>query len=512
MSVSTPVLDAGRSDPSDDPVEPVLARVSILGGHTQLDVGLPAHIPVAALMPALIEQIQSRNPLPARDSELDVDSEDIVGAPPDPRRWTLAPIGSDPLPADLSLHDAGVRDGDLLALRSLRVGASPALFDDVIDALAELGTARFRHWSPDAARFVGYGCALAATAVGAVALIAGHFASGRLGWWPTIIAALFCAGLMVAAVLVHLHGSDTPTVAVLSWAALIFAIASGASLTPGVMSSTTVVLSAAMVLVIAAGSHRVLGCSPTVHSAATTAALIVGPAALCQIFVGSVAQVAAATAALGVGVVFAAPRITAILAKLPLPSVPTAGDRIDAGDSAPTSIDGIDAVGAVTLPKVESLAARAVVGQAYLTGISVGAALVTVAAAVITTTPWYEFDTRTYGYVALIAAVLVLRGRSHTDLVQASSLILAGTGTLLIGLSGVLTARDALSDTAALSVFGCTALIFGCAVVFGIVAPIYDFSPVARRMAELVEYLLVVSIVPLLLWILDLYQIVRSLR
>ncbi|NMO02391.1 type VII secretion integral membrane protein EccD [Gordonia sp. TBRC 11910] len=506
MSVVHPVLHGV----DDAALAPDIARVSILGGHTQLDVGLPAQIPIAALLPSLIAQIQSRNPLPDRPVSPDVDDDDeLIGALPDPRHWTLAPLGCDPLPTGETLFDAGVRDGDLLALRPVRVGDSPVLFDDVVDALAELSTARFGAWSSRAAAQVGYAVALAASSLAALALVVGHFTPDR-PWWPALLGAPVTTALLVSAALVHRYRSDSATVAVLSWAALIFAAAGGAAVSPANASATTVVLSAASVLVVAAVSYRAFGCSPTVHSAVTTATIVVGSAALCQVFVGSVAAVAAVVAAVGVATVFAAPRATSVLAKLPLPTVPTAGDPIDADDDvAPPAIDGIGAVGAVTLPEVDSLAARAGVAQAYLTGISVGGAVVAAGGAVIAASPWSGFDARGCGYAGVIAAVLVLRGRSHTDLTQACALILSGAATVVAMLAGLLCTAP---PTSTLALFGCAAALFGAAMVFGVVAPQHDFSPVARRFAELVEYALVVTIVPLLLWLLDLYQIVRSLR
>ena len=49
------------------------------------------------------------------------------------------------------------------------------------------------------------------------------------------------------------------------------------------------------------------------------------------------------------------------------------------------------------------------------------------------------------------------------------------------------------------------------ALVFGVVAPNQDFSPVMRRWAEIGEYILVALIVPLLLWLLDLFRMVREI-
>ncbi|AMD56028.1 hypothetical protein ATO49_26355 [Mycolicibacterium fortuitum subsp. fortuitum DSM 46621 = ATCC 6841 = JCM 6387] len=78
---------------------PEVIRVSVVGGRTQLDVALPADIPVAAFLPELARLIKSR------DAER---AEDLTDR--DERRtfWVLSRAGgADALDPDRSLRAAG---------------------------------------------------------------------------------------------------------------------------------------------------------------------------------------------------------------------------------------------------------------------------------------------------------------------------------------------------------------------------------------------------------------------
>jgi len=118
-------------------IEPALVRVSVLGGNTQLDVGLPAAVPVALLIGEVVAQIQSRVPV-----QRDPDVESSTQPPERAHRWTLALVGQEPLAPNRTLSESGVRDGDLLMLQSVDTGESPVLFDDVVDAVASATTTR----------------------------------------------------------------------------------------------------------------------------------------------------------------------------------------------------------------------------------------------------------------------------------------------------------------------------------------------------------------------------------
>ena len=163
---------------------PELVRVSVLGGNTQFDVGLPAGVQIAALIPELLSHIRSRSSGHA-GSASGVDDDDHDGTAFRPHLWTLSMIGGEDLPAEVTLSESGVRDGELLVLQSRKSGAAPPLFDDVIDAVARLGEERTSQWSATTARYAGYAAAVAFSLLTALALLVGV----QLG----TLAALRCA-------------------------------------------------------------------------------------------------------------------------------------------------------------------------------------------------------------------------------------------------------------------------------------------------------------------------------
>ncbi|MGV9858194.1 type VII secretion integral membrane protein EccD [Gordonia sp. NPDC003425] len=495
---------------TDVGIEPALVRVSVLGGNTQLDVGLPAAIPVAALIPELVAQIESRSPV-RRDPD---DPESDPGASPGGRphdrqhRWTLALVGGgDPIAPNRSLSESGIRDGDLLILQSVRTGETPILFDDVVDAVARLNESGFSAWSATAARNAGYVVALAASLIAAVSLGAARIAG--TGSWVAALSGVAAVGFLVAAVIVARHYRDALTATVLSATAMPLVFVSGMLIPPGGYGAAHLGLGAALVLLAATLSYRVTAVGPVTHSALTSAALLGALACVgAMVWEGRVPEVAAVTAAVGLAVIGMAPRATILLAKLPLPPVPTAGAPIDLDAAQPApAIEGIGAIGAMALPKADALERRSRLANAYLTGIVGGVTLITATAAVLAADPLSGFDAKRVIYAAVIGAALCLRGRSHSDLAQASTLIAGGTATLLAVTVGL---AFGAHNWPVVGFAVAVAIAIG-AFVLGVIAPQNDFSPVMRRSAEIVEYILLALVVPLLLWVLDLYQMVREI-
>ncbi|WHU45456.1 type VII secretion integral membrane protein EccD [Gordonia sp. L191] len=487
-------------------IEPALVRVSVLGGNTQLDVALPAAIPVAALIGDLVAQIESRSPRrhDPDDTEPDPSGDNVL----DRRsRWTLSRIGQPPLPVNRSLADSGVRDGDLLMVTSVRTDDSPALFDDVVDAVARLNESRFANWSAPGARVIGFAAAILAAIVGAVALAGMRWHSDV--WWPAIPAATMALALVTASAIVAHRYRDDTTATVLAAAAAPTAFVAGMLTVPGDFGSAHLSLGFAVVVLVCVVSYRLSAVGAVVHAALLTASVLGGAISVAVLLIDtSTRNVAAVGAAAVLLVVAMAPRLTIVLAKLPLPPVPTAGVPLDPDDAQPVpTIEGIGAIGAMALPKADALERRSYLANAYLTGIVAGATAVIGPTAVITATPWTGVDTKSMALAVILAVVMCLRGRSHSDLVQACVLISGGVLTLA-ALVGSLAAVDGWWPFVGF-VVAATALVV--ALVLGVIAPGHEFSPVMRRLAELGEYALIVVIVPLLVWILDLYQTVRDI-
>ncbi|MCK8615925.1 MULTISPECIES: type VII secretion integral membrane protein EccD [Gordonia] len=496
--------DRQRSDMS---VEPQLVRVSVLGGNTQLDVGLPAGIPIAGLIGDLVAQIESRNPNRHDPDDPDADTRGR-GRPHDRQnRWTLALVGQEPLPLHRSLSESGIRDGDLLLLTSTRTGESPVLFDDVVDAVARLNESQFVGWTATSARYVGYALALLAAVAAGAGLAASRIDSGAL--WLAGGSGLAVIGLVTAATIVARYYRDQLTSTILSVCAAPMAFVTGMILTPGSYGAAHLTLGFALTLVTAVITYRMTAVGATAHSAVTSAALVGALGCGARLLLDAdISDVAAVVAAVGLLLIGLSPRLTILLAKLPLPPVPTAGAAIDVKDIEPQpSIEGIGAIGATALPKADALERRSYIANAYLTGIVGGLTAVVAIAAVLTAAPLAGFEWKNAAYAAIIGVVLCLRGRSHSDLFQAAILIIGGSLvvlTLLVGLAFGDGQWPIIS-------FALGGVVLVAALVFGVVAPHQDFSPVMRRWAEIGEYILVALIVPLLLWLLDLYRIVRDI-
>ncbi|MFD6453323.1 EsaB/YukD family protein, partial [Nocardia sp. NPDC060220] len=76
----------------------------MIGGDTQLDIGLPATVPIAGFIGDLVALIRSRDPrLPDGDED---------SAPIRAQHWTLARLGQDPLAPSRTLTEAEVYDGE----------------------------------------------------------------------------------------------------------------------------------------------------------------------------------------------------------------------------------------------------------------------------------------------------------------------------------------------------------------------------------------------------------------
>jgi type VII secretion integral membrane protein EccD len=354
---------------------------------------------------------------------------------------------------------------------------------------------------------MGYVVAVGATILMALGLLRQH--SEHHSWWPPLIAALVTVACVVAGAVVGRYYLDRSTAAIVSLCAVPGAMATGMMLPPGAFGAPHLTLAFAVAIVVAALSYRISIAGPLIHSAVITASVFgAGAAGVQMLWSPGTTTIGAALCGAAVLTISLAPRLTILLARLPLPPVPTAGAAIDPADSAPRpAIEGIGAIGAMALPSAAALEQRTKTAGRYLTGLIAGTASAAVAGIAMVAYPDPEFSWRCTIYAAIIVVVLCLRGRSHADLAQASVLIAAGAiGFAAIAAEVALAPGD--HTAAAIVALGGAAVL---ALLCGVLAPHSDFSPVMRRLVEIFEYLLIATIVPLMFWIMNLYAAVRDL-
>lgn len=472
--------------------------MSILGGNTQLDVGLPASVPIAAFIADVVRLVDSRN---VDFAELD------EGVTRRSEHWTLARLGEDAISPSQTLTDADVFDGELLVLRSVTAKEQPAVFDDVIDAVSKLSSTSFRSWTATSARWAGYIAGTAGVVLGAALLAVAKYQDAGVA--AGFVAAAVALGALVAATIAARMYGATMTATVLGLCAMVLTFTATALFVPDDFDVPHYLFGFAATLLAAAIGYRASGTGATMFAAVITTSLFgVGVMAVLMIWDPAPVKVGAVLVAVGILVVSMVPRFASGLARLPVPPVPTAGGVIDPADHEPRpTIEGIGAIGMTALPDGAKLVQRARAANHYQSGILVGCAVATVAGAFTAADPFGSPRWQGVALAVIAAVILCLRGRSFADVVQAGTLMAGGS----IGLIGLLVGLAVGSPSRAL-LAGVLLLAFAAiAFVFGVVGPTTEMSPVTMRAGELFEYALIVAIVPLMFWLLDLYSLMRNL-
>lgn len=227
---------------------PEQVRISLVGGHTQLDVALPVGIPVASLVPELARLVRSR------DAEA---STDTPWAATRDTFWVLTrldPLG--PLQPSETLRAAGVIDGELLQLTDQRAPAAPTLYDDVVDAAAQLNKAAYAGWDATAARwmsFVGIALASLVWVYFVVNVTAGAQRTLVVG-----VAVVVTATMVGVATLAHRSHGRADIGAAVGWAALPIGAAIGWATLRG-FGDYGVAAGCALVIVLSAACYFAIG-------------------------------------------------------------------------------------------------------------------------------------------------------------------------------------------------------------------------------------------------------------
>ncbi|MGY1979749.1 type VII secretion integral membrane protein EccD [Nocardia gipuzkoensis] len=476
-----------------------MSRVSVIGGNTQVDVGLPATVPIATFIGDLVALIESRNPQrPEAEDE---------AAPLEAQHWTLARLGREAIAPSRTLTEAEVYDGELLVLRSVAAKEAPALFDDVIDAVSRLTAEEFQSWSGTAARWMGL-VVSALTVLTTLAVLVVSRGNGdplapALALLGSGVAAFAAAGIAAR------KYTDPVTATWLSLDGLLLLFGGAALLVPGTLGSPHLLLGSSVLLVAALLGYRITGTGATLFSCAAALAVIAGvAAAIYLIWHPGLPKLSAGLLVAGIAIISAVPRLAALLARLPIPPVPTAGGAIDPADHEPRpTIEGIGAIGASALPSAAGLGERARAANQFQSGLIAACAASAVIGAFGVADPLGSARWQGITLAVLTAIILALRGRSFADLVQAATMIGGGcvtAVTLVVGLGA--------GDTEYTPLAAGVLLAFAIGVIgFGVIGPHIEVTPVTRRMIEIFEYLLIVAVIPLVLWVMNIYSMARNI-
>ncbi|GHH37784.1 type VII secretion integral membrane protein EccD [Lentzea cavernae] len=458
----------------------VFSRVTVVAPRTRIDVALPADVAVADLLPMLLDMAREATP----------DGGVRHGG------WCLAKLGDNPLDPARTLASLGVVDGDLLQLRRRNENPPPPLYDDVVDAIAESDPDSFRPWTKETAQRFGHIAGALALIAAAVAL----FLSGPLtenGAGSGLAAAIAggvgaIALLATGATISRAYSSVSTGVLIAACGSLPLAFVSGFHAVPGAGFNPKMLLASALMMIFAWGGILLIGQGITVFIAAATGGTLVALAFLVATFVEHpLTGVAAATGAVALGALSMLPRLTLQLAKIPPPVVPTNAEDLkeDSG-----------------FPEYAVIERRTAVAHEYLTGMIIGTGVVAALAAIVAAsadTVWGPI----YGVV--VAIVLMMRGRAYANGAQAVALLSTGMFASAGILLGWLISTSSFNRIA--FVFGALLVLGALALVLGVIFPGQKFSPPLRRTVDILEAILIASVLPLALAVMDMYTVFRGL-
>ena len=187
-----------------------LVRVTIASGSRRVDLVLPGSIPVAELVPEL-----------ARSVGL-LDASTVYGG------YRLVTQEGRILANDAGLTMQGIEDGGLLTVTAGVDEKAPRVYDDVVEAMADVVENELQPWEPAAGRRTALGAGSILLGLGALALLLkGESLLGGVA--AAVIAALLVVGGIVLA-----RAQDEPEAGVVvSLIAALYAGVAGLLLAPG---------------------------------------------------------------------------------------------------------------------------------------------------------------------------------------------------------------------------------------------------------------------------------------
>ena len=443
-------MDPSYVDGVSDTLRRVTVHLAGPRGWSEADLALPAGCPLGVLMPAMVEAVAGATPA-------------------QPLRWYASRLAGDRLDGALTLDEQGVADGELIVVSSARPVAAQRVHGDTaaaVLAVAEHRTVETCRVAP----WVGLlGCVAAASA-----LMWPGSPSTVLHFW--VAAAL--SAVAAAAALARCGSGAEPA----GSAAVVFAACAGRLAVPEAPWPATLLLTASAVLVMSTLVLRTACRSSTLVAALLTAsACVITVAAVCTVTTPPVPAAGAALTVLAVAGLSLAPKLAVTLA-----GIGPAHPAVD--DAATTEVHRL------FTGLVAGLAGTAAAGAALAAvGSTVGseAAAVSRPAAVL--------------FAADVGALLMLRHRVHVDPRRRTALVLAGaTGCAAACWAAVLTAPGAAPWVAAAA--GAAGIAAAGLPRLGPVT-----NPVLRQSVQVLEYALLAAVVPLAVWVLGGYGLVRQL-
>ncbi|MGL5929466.1 MAG: type VII secretion integral membrane protein EccD [Dermatophilaceae bacterium] len=455
-------------------------RVTVVAPHTRVDVSLPAQATLA-------EVAQELAPL------VGLDTEDDRGMAVS---WSLTTLLGDRLEPDRSVVASGLRDGDVLYLRSADRALPPPVYDDVVDAVATTTRVARMQWGPDATR--------TAVLLGGLAVLLGGLAlllAAGPPWEALVRAGAVVTVVLLVATWLLARSMDQRGLArwtagaAWCWAVTAASVAALADAPVTGIGARSLLAGGTAAVVVSAVCLGVLGARwYPAGGAGVVGALAAAGAAATMLFGVPLARTAAVLGCVLLLVQPALPALAMRWARLPQPPVPRDTSTFRAVNRPDWSVS----------VESQTVGARQAL-TALLAAVSV---VVAACGSVLSSEPDLDGSAWMPWLAAALAGGLALRTR-HTVHTGPRAVML---GAAAVSGAGALTA---LADGLDRSVLGAlvTAVTVGVVLVLLLVVrtPPREPSPYRGRALDVAEMLVLAALPLLCLGALDVYALVRGI-
>lgn len=474
------------------------------GAGVQIGVLLDANAPVSVMTEPLLKVVNSRL------RELGETPLEATGR----GRWALCLVDGSPLRATQSLTEQDVYDGDRLWIRFIQdTEHRSQVIEHISTAVAANLSKRFAAIDPAAA--VQVGASMVAAGVTAASGLLLWYRWHHNSWLPTAYSAVIAAVVLGVSLMLLMRArtdQDRRIADIMLLSGLAPLTVAAAAAPPGGVGSPHAVLGFGVLTIAAMLAVRFTGRRLGLYTALITVSVVAAIAALARM-VAMTGPVTLLTSVvlLSVLVYHTAPALSRRLAGIRLPVFPSATSRwvFEARPDLPTTVvrsDGGPPVleGPASVRDVLVQAERA---RSFLTGLLIGLGVLMVVSLTALSDPHTGQRWLPLLLAGFSAGFLMLRGRSYVDRWQAITLAVTAVlivGAVVVRYALVLQSPLAVSISAAILVLLPAAGLTSAAVV-----PNTIYSPLFRKFVEWIEYLCLMPIFPLALWLMNVYAAIR---
>jgi len=456
-----------------------LCRLTVRAPAKSIDLAVPADVPVADLLPAV----------------LGYGGDDLGEAGLEHEGWVLQRLGGAPLDQEATLDSLGLRDGDTVFLRPRTEALPEVRLDDIVHGISTTMKDSPHGWSPQASRRLLRGLSLVAL-IGTLVIIAlpGGSVAAR-----EITAGAFGLLLLAGAAAASRAVGDAASAALLGAMVGPYFVLAGWLLPGGALTGPDHYQTFGARL-LAASAAEAGGAVLALAVVAAYTAFFVGATvfAIAGVLGGTLLMVggmppehAAGILAL-VAVIFGAfvPSMSFRLSGLRTPPLPTNAEQLQ---------EGIE-------PRSPSaVAARAILADTWMTAMY---ATVGLTCAVCVTALAHNHKLSQLLMVAALSLLLVLHSRDMGNVWQRLSLVAPGVWGA-VTMIAVQVAGNAPSGRLLPAVGVASA---GAALIIAAwIVPGRRLVPYWGRAAELLHSLVAISLLPLALWVLGVYGALRAI-